>query len=987
MSKELNFQDGNDVLKYQDSSSTLKLYLSENGLPFDLSRLDNITLKVGNDNGYLLEKVVDLSTITDPTSGNLTIPLDGDIMTKLIPDDYNIEIWTQVNPVIYSPEANDVNITIADTGLEDTQAIFPSDGNLVITVDENIKSDPYDTINAYPLDDVWNSIAEWKTDTVNSMTNQLSDQLGTEIRTWQGDIAVSLKNELLNDIATDEGTIRQQLHDILETSLDNLINKEISDLKSSVGEDVHNAMISDVANQIATIKPEITSDLHTDLTNELSSELTTALQNWESSTDNDLNNKLAQAIVDKTTTMQNDLSSELTNYLQGKLNDYETTASQNITNTITQQVTQSIASQFTSEDSQVRTDLENLVKGTIQTDINNTLQQMQENGDIYATKQEFTDFTNTINADLQKLDLANDIGKQISTINNKINTLSPLINGYSQYNANEFGTDFNAYVTPGFYTVNNMQNNLPNGLTQGIVQVGYYDSSNDVTQLFWDNQGNVYNRGESQGSWNAWLRIATSNDVTNLTNTINNVNNKAFQYQGKVSNFNSAVTPGFYKYSDGTISSTIDVKQYYDVIIQTRIDTWDTKGLTWNDDDYAPKMRLSADGGNTWTPWNELATSVDIAGINQTLATKANQTDLQSLANNVGNNVASSMATLESSVSANSSAIASNANSASSAISSNASQIDYNANRLDDLIKHHYGNYGWLPTNVKNLDDMLNVVDGIYSSWNSSNTPVIYPNQGNQWGVIIKSSYSIIFHGMGNNYLYTAMKTNGSWSWKQIANYDDINNVQTAINQVQNNVNSLQNSALYFKQDLPSSSDLNGVKSPGIYWFHGFIPINGPSSSGAVGTLIVTLTGDCITQIITNVFTNNFFIRTGNTAGSFSAWSNMITTANNPMIFQSDIPSGATLANLTTTGYYNLAGSSFADGPISGNIWGQMTVLTSGGVTNQTIMDNGGNQYHRTINTWGTTQWVTQANVIIAQNAQQAQSINAPANTIVISEN
>ena len=234
MAKELNFQDGNDVLKYQDSNSTLKLYLSEDGLPFDLSRLDNMTLKVGNDNGYLLEKVVDLSNVSDPTSGNVTIPLDGDIMTKLIPDDYNIEIWTQVNPIVYEPAANYVNITVADTGLEDTQAIFPNDGTLVITVSENIKADPYDTINAYPLDDVWNSINEWKTSTLTSVTDQLTTQLGTEIRTWQGDIATSLKSELLNDLSNDEGVMRQQLHDVLETALDNLITQEINSLEDNV---------------------------------------------------------------------------------------------------------------------------------------------------------------------------------------------------------------------------------------------------------------------------------------------------------------------------------------------------------------------------------------------------------------------------------------------------------------------------------------------------------------------------------------------------------------------------------------------------------------------------------------------------------------------------------------------------------------------------------------------------------------------------------
>lgn len=83
----------------------------------------------------------------------------------------------------------------------------------------------------------------------------------------------------------------------------------------------------------------------------------------------------------------------------------------------------------------------------------------------------------------------------------------------------------------------------------------------------------------------------------------------------------------------------------------------------------------------------------------------------------------------------------------------------------------------------------------------------------------------------------------------------------------------------------------------------------------------------------------------------------------------------------------NLAGHSFADGPITGNMWGQFIVYSSGGVTSQTIMDNGGNQYHRAVNSLGNTPWVTQANVAYVQNAQQAQSISVPANTLIISEN
>ena len=205
MSKELNFQYGNDVIKYQDDTSTLHLHLSEDGYPFDLSRLDSLTLKVGNENGYLLQRVIDLTSIPSPQNGDVTIPLDGDIMTKLVPDDYNVEMWAEVNPLTITPEPNDVNITVTNNLLVDEQAIFPSDGNLVITVDDNINASPFDTINAYPIDDIWQAIENWKKNTVYSMSNDLSSQLLDKISHWQGDISTELKNELLQDLANDEG--------------------------------------------------------------------------------------------------------------------------------------------------------------------------------------------------------------------------------------------------------------------------------------------------------------------------------------------------------------------------------------------------------------------------------------------------------------------------------------------------------------------------------------------------------------------------------------------------------------------------------------------------------------------------------------------------------------------------------------------------------------------------------------------------------------
>lgn len=202
MSKELNFQFGDDVLKYQDSNSALNLYLSENGLPFDLTRFDFLSLKIGNDDGYLLEKSVDLSNIPNPQSGNITIPLNGDIMTKLVPGEYSLELWGNINPIIYNPEPNDINITVSDLGLIDSQAIFPSDGNLIFTVDDNINSSPFDTINAYPIDDIWQEISD-KLDSAQSILEKnLSDYVAEGKFNGTLDSALVYRGQWTSDLIT-----------------------------------------------------------------------------------------------------------------------------------------------------------------------------------------------------------------------------------------------------------------------------------------------------------------------------------------------------------------------------------------------------------------------------------------------------------------------------------------------------------------------------------------------------------------------------------------------------------------------------------------------------------------------------------------------------------------------------------------------------------------------------------------------------------------
>lgn len=785
MAKELNFQDGNDVLKYQDSNSALQLYLSEDGLPFDLSRLDSLTLKVGNENGYLLEKPVDLTTVSSPQSGNVTVPLDGDIMTKLIPGDYNIELWSEVNPIIYDPQSDSVNISVSQTGLNDNQAIFPSDGNLVITVDENIKASPFDTINAYPIDDIWDSLKQWESDTVNSLNSNITTGLQNEITQWQGDISEKLKNELLQDLASDEGNIKQELDSILTSSLDDLINKEINDLKTNVGNDLNNAMLVDVANQIATIKPEITNDLHSSLSSELSTELSNELSttfqndinnwensannsltanlsqtmasksvdihnslsselsselsstfqsdisnwqssasntlsenvaqsinakgnelhnslsselsnelsstfqndinNWENTTNNTLNENIAQTINSKASDMKTNLSNEFTNYIAGQLSTYQTNATNTITANITSQVTQNIANEFNTEYSQVRADLENLVKGTIQTDVQNLLDQMQKNGDIYATKAEFDNFTSQINADLQKLDLANDIGNQIATINSEIQSIPSMqsdINNLKQDVFQFFGevpsTTLGNIQTDGIYNLSGQT--YTDGPHSGPIYGTILQNGRGVgvqSQLIFENTGHMYFRMINGWGTEGWFEISKTSDVDEFKKEIKNSailrhDDISVANASSLDNLKDSYDSGIY-YVRGNYNIAPSNSSAWGIMTMNKYSSGDV--FLEYQDIWFNKNYFTTHNAGGWESWSTAVTQND-------LGTSINQ--VNSEISSVQGSVASQSNAISSNAS-NISSLQSTASTQSSAINSNASNISSNASNISSL--------------------------------------------------------------------------------------------------------------------------------------------------------------------------------------------------------------------------------------------------------------------------------------------------------------
>lgn len=167
---------------------------------------------------------------------------------------------------------------------------------------------------------------------------------------------------------------------------------------------------------------------------------------------------------------------------------------------------------------------------------------------------------------------------------------------------------------------------------------------------------------------------------------------------------------------------------------------------------------------------------------------------ISSLQSNVSTNVTSNVNSLGNQINSLSSSTTQSISAVQSSVSANSSAISSNANKINDLVSHRYANYGWMPDSVKTLDDISKINDGIYTSWNASNTPVVYPNQNNQWGVIIKSSYSIIFNSMANGYLFTAMKINGQWTWQIMATFNEVNQINANIAQAQSNAQSYADS-------------------------------------------------------------------------------------------------------------------------------------------------------------------------------------------------
>ncbi|MGX6429589.1 hypothetical protein [Levilactobacillus yonginensis] len=197
MSKELYFTDGNNEVKYLDTTASFNLAITQDGSAFDLTNATAIDVKVANDTGYVFTKSIDMATIKQPLAGLITMPVDAEVMNALVPDDYTIEVWVTLSSLITpgSQEGLTDDGSTTDTTTSSTNtttptttdtttynAIFPSDDPQGFTITENVMSDSGDVIPVMSLDDFQQEFDQLKTD----LTNKVSTLQGPKGDTGQG---------------------------------------------------------------------------------------------------------------------------------------------------------------------------------------------------------------------------------------------------------------------------------------------------------------------------------------------------------------------------------------------------------------------------------------------------------------------------------------------------------------------------------------------------------------------------------------------------------------------------------------------------------------------------------------------------------------------------------------------------------------------------------------------------------------------------------
>ena len=133
MAKTLSFTDMSPrTVKIGDTTTSFTLICGNDNVATDLTKVTSITVKLGNDSGYLKSATVDPASLTDPTTGQVTVNFTADLMTSLPAGSYAIEVWV---------------VDSAGT------SIYPSDGSTGFAITNNIQSANGSTITKITFDD------------------------------------------------------------------------------------------------------------------------------------------------------------------------------------------------------------------------------------------------------------------------------------------------------------------------------------------------------------------------------------------------------------------------------------------------------------------------------------------------------------------------------------------------------------------------------------------------------------------------------------------------------------------------------------------------------------------------------------------------------------------------------------------------------------------------------------------------------------------
>ncbi|MCU4683168.1 collagen-like protein [Lactiplantibacillus paraplantarum] len=133
MAKTLSFTDMSPrTVKIGDTTTSFTLICGNDNVATDLTKVTSITVKLGNTSGYLKSATVDPASLTDPTTGQVTVNFTADLMTSLPAGSYSIEVWV-----------------VDSTGT----SIYPSDGSTGFTITNNIQSANGSTITTITFDD------------------------------------------------------------------------------------------------------------------------------------------------------------------------------------------------------------------------------------------------------------------------------------------------------------------------------------------------------------------------------------------------------------------------------------------------------------------------------------------------------------------------------------------------------------------------------------------------------------------------------------------------------------------------------------------------------------------------------------------------------------------------------------------------------------------------------------------------------------------